>query len=234
MKNILSFLSKYKKFAPILIIVIFVASVFVWNTYFKSSTNNNQEKSLQAALAANPNDPTLLDQAGSFYYQKKNYPKAISYFESAIAKDPKLLDAYHNLGEAYRVTGQADKALEIYKKDLAIDPRDWTAMQLTANVYYDKKDMPKTAEFIEAALAINPVAQLYSNLGIIYLQIGERDKAKTAFEKALKIDPTLQIAKDGLTEAGKDPGANLPPEVLKALEDQKKAQEASASATAKP
>jgi Flp pilus assembly protein TadD len=43
----------------------------------------------------------------------------------------------------------------------------------------------------------------YDNLGEAWLKVGDKEKARMAYEKALKLDPGLASAKKALEELGK-------------------------------
>ena len=51
---------------------------------------------------------------GNTFHQKMQYAEAIKYYKVAIEKDPKLADAYSNLGLAYQDVERVKEALECF------------------------------------------------------------------------------------------------------------------------
>ena len=59
-------------------------------------------------------------------------------------------------------------------------------------------------DYIQKAIAINPNnLNLRLNLGVLYIVLGDKDKAKEVFNLILSADPQNQVAKQGLIEANK-------------------------------
>ncbi len=57
---------------------------------------------------------------GQEYFQKKDYPKAIAYFNGAVGVDPKSFLARISLPEAYAAMGNYDLAFEEYEATLKV------------------------------------------------------------------------------------------------------------------
>jgi Tfp pilus assembly protein PilF len=56
-------------------------------------------------------------------------------------------------------------------------------------------------EALLAAVKLEPFnADHYANLGLLYMKAGVRKRARSNFEKALKIDPSSEKAKKGLEQ----------------------------------
>jgi tetratricopeptide (TPR) repeat protein len=167
-------------------------------------------------------------------------------FEIAEKLDPGLPDTYHNMGNSYYEQKEIDKAIPLFEKAVQVDPNHWMSYQILANIYFDLGDYFKVAEYINKILPINSNPQLYTNLGVVYLKAGDKVKAKEAFQTALQMDPSNTFAAQAVndidnpallgTESSNSapdtsnpamPGGQLPPEVLKQLQEQQ--QKAAAS-----
>jgi tetratricopeptide (TPR) repeat protein len=75
----------------------------------------------EQGLKSNPETYHLFDELGFYYYnRKKDYPRAITYYEKAImCKDCEPF-TLHMLAHAYERTRQPDKALKIWERAAAI------------------------------------------------------------------------------------------------------------------
>lgn len=222
----------------------------------------NEDTLLVSVLRTNPENAKGHNQQGIIYGKKGDYEKAIKEFEKAISLDDYLAEAYHNLGNAYDEQARAilqasrestssaqlekevselfTKAIPFYEKALSLNPNHWLSYQQLANIYYDLGEYQKTVAYILKILPINPNPKFLTNLGYVYLQMGDKEKAEQAYSEALRLNPQDQVAAKALQElnnpipAGSQPqtqtlpqttdpalpGGQLPPEVLKAIQEQ--------------
>lgn len=67
-------------------------------------------------------EPTQLNffKRGNVFFRKKDYPKAIEDFDSAINKDGKFVKAYVSRAQSFLLTGDCEKASEDYKHVLTL------------------------------------------------------------------------------------------------------------------
>ena len=107
------------------------------------------------------------------------------------------------LGEAYIWTGDRDSAVALYKRARDLEP-DHTDLRLRH--FYDigtrlieaGKDI-KVITALGVAAALYPRnAKLHLDLGDLYVQVGDREKAIACYRKALEIAPKLKAARDKL------------------------------------
>ncbi len=222
----------------------------------------NEDTLLLSVLRTNPENAKGHNQKGIIHGKDRNYSEAIKEFEEAVHLDPMLVEAYHNLGNAYDEQGRNllqatkdstasaqlknevnslyEKAIPYYEKALSLNPNHWLSYQQLANIYFDLGDYQKTVDNILKILPINPNPQFLTNLGYVYALMGEKDKAIQAYSEALRVNPQDQAAAQALrqlqspvssapqiqtpkTNSGENdplPGGQLPPEVLKAIQEQ--------------
>jgi tetratricopeptide (TPR) repeat protein len=80
-----------------------------------------QERSRQADSDARPYKlpgAAKSVEVGNFYFNKKDYPGALSRYKEAVATDPHYAPGYLGLGRVYEKIGLKQKALEAYKRYL--------------------------------------------------------------------------------------------------------------------
>lgn len=101
-------------------------------------------------------------------------------------------------------------ALDYLDRMLILKPDYAEGWNKRATVHFLKDEYPKAIADIERALAIEPRHfGALSGLGTIMRDIGDKDRALTAYRKALEIDPHLDTVKEAVTEierelAGRD------------------------------
>lgn len=77
---------------------------------------------LLGQLQTAPSDPGLLAKLGNIYYDAKQYPEAIGYYERALKSQPTDTSVRTDLGTAYWYNGDADTAITQFNKALSYDP----------------------------------------------------------------------------------------------------------------
>ena len=80
-------------------------------------------KALEAVAAQNPKDAQPRVQLGNMFFDGEQYPKAITWYEQAIALAPNDPDVSTDLGVAYYYTNQNDRALTQFDHSLSINPK---------------------------------------------------------------------------------------------------------------
>jgi tetratricopeptide (TPR) repeat protein len=142
----------------------------------------------------------------SRYFLRDDAPnKAFPLLNLGVALYPDSPGPLTHLGEAYIWTGDVESAVRLYKRAKALDP-DHPDLRL--NHFYDlgrqlieagKDERVFTAlEVAEAHFPRN--AKLCSDLGDLYVQIGDKDKAIAYYKKALAIAPRFKDAQDKLDQ----------------------------------
>jgi glycosyltransferase involved in cell wall biosynthesis len=128
---------------------------------------------------------------GIAHTQLKNYPLAISHYQSALKLPiyPLLkLGGYNNLGNLLKATGDLPGAKNAYETALKIDDRFVTGYY---NLGMVCKEMGLLIEAIEAyncAIYLNPnYAEAYQNLGVVLLKVGDVENSLAAFEYAIAL-----------------------------------------------
>jgi len=107
-------------------------------------------------------NPTKSAQARDYYNkgvdfsQEKNYTEAIVYYEKAISEDPNYIDAYDNLGLAYRKTGKLNEAEKNYLKSYSLNDKNLNSILNLAVVYGINKNYLKASEFYKKAITLKP------------------------------------------------------------------------------
>lgn len=109
--------------------------------------------------------------------------EAIKVYEEIILNSPDDDEAYMIMGHSYLLTGDYQKAEMAFANAVHIDP----------------SNIDDITPFYENMTLQNPDDDVaFSNLGFAWLIVGDFDKAKNAFEEALRINPTSLLARQGL------------------------------------
>jgi tetratricopeptide (TPR) repeat protein len=136
--------------------------------YERQEKWNEAEKEL---IEAQKSNPLLIHNLANFYTRQKKFDKAFSLFEESLKSDPNNMLAVYQIGKIAAISGQKlDQGESALVKYLAYQPQ---------------KNEPTHAG---ASM----------RLGQIKEKKGNKAEAKKLFEAAIKADPNLKEAKEGL------------------------------------
>ncbi|MBI4065181.1 tetratricopeptide repeat protein [Candidatus Gottesmanbacteria bacterium] len=174
------------------ILIIIALSI---RTVVRNNDWKNEDTLWIATGKTSPSSPNTHNNLGDVYGRRGDHTRAAQEFQEAIALKPNYADAYHNLGNAYRSLGKNDEAISQYQKALDYNPTLWQSHQNIAALLYERKDLTEALKHIKVGLTIDSNnAALYTNLGVIFVALDDKENAKEAFEKALSIDPSFTQA----------------------------------------
>ena len=81
-----------------------------------------QASPLLDSLKSDPNNPDLLARIGNIYYDVKQYPEAIAYYERSLKLQPANAAVRTDMATAYWYSGNGDTALAEFNKALTYEP----------------------------------------------------------------------------------------------------------------
>lgn len=166
----------------------------------------------------------LKEQENAEYYynigfirtSKGEYTEAIDAFQKATDLDRLFGKAYEAMGKAYKAIGKHEEARkclqtaadlymskekvedaeEILNEILQISADSLNVFNSLGVLYRRKGDLKTSLRHYTRALRINPdEPYIHYNIGRVYLDMKNHDKAKEFFENAVKLDPSFEQAK---------------------------------------
>jgi len=118
---------------------------------------DSQAAPLLLRLKAEPANASLLASLGNIYYDAKQYPSAIDYYERSLKVQPADTSVRTDLGTAYWYTGNADTAIAQFDKSLTYDPKKAdTLFNLGIVKWQGKQDGPGAVTAWKKLLETNP------------------------------------------------------------------------------
>ncbi|MEK7203623.1 MAG: tetratricopeptide repeat protein [Patescibacteria group bacterium] len=150
---------------------------------------------LENSLKAFEISPTFVRtyyEVAQVYLNKKDYQKAIEWFEKVVELNPEVGLSYWYLGITLAQAGQLQKGAEtIEKSDYDYKSNEADALRM-AEIYLRMKNFQKVAEIYEALIKLNSKnPQYFASLAVAYREIGQIDKAIKAAQTASQIDPAF-------------------------------------------
>jgi Flp pilus assembly protein TadD len=205
----------------------------VWTNLGTAYYHNNQLdlalKTLVTASALDPNDGEIRGLLGAVRRQKGDLAGAIADLEAATRLKPDNAQFANNLGVAYRYAKREDDAVKAFQKAIALAPND-ASIHFNLAVAYRRQTeknpdlIPKAIAEYETATTLDPGnTDAWFDLGFMYKQDHQNDKAIAAFNKYLELnkgkdtgarkrveDEVGALGGTPVTEAGKKPGGKAP------------------------
>jgi tetratricopeptide (TPR) repeat protein len=160
-----------------------------------------EDKSLQdyhAALAIAPKSAGVYVKMGMIQERRQQWSAAEQALKAAIALDDKQALAYNNLAWLAAEGHIAqDNALTWANQAVSLAPQVLEFQDTLAWVLRTRGKLEQAVSVLEKVNAKKPDESMYLyHLGVVYDDMGNRKKASTAFEKALKLKAHFPAADD--------------------------------------
>jgi cytochrome c-type biogenesis protein CcmH/NrfG len=137
---------------------------------------DTQAAPLLASLKSDPSNPALLARIGNIYYDVKQYPEAIAYYERSLKLQPANAAVRTDMATAYWYSGDADKALAEFNKALTYEPNKAnTLFNIGIVMWQSKNDAAGAIAAWQKLLDTNPNYQARDKV----LQMIEQAKSGT-------------------------------------------------------
>lgn len=149
---------------------------------------------LKQVLNCDPNNLKALQYLGISKNRMGENTEAIEIFNSILDKNPNCADTLNNLSLCYTGLGEQEKAIECNKKAIELMPDNFMFKNNLALKYRSLGKYEESISLIEKAIKLNPDPQLWINLGGIYGELKELNKAQECFEKAIRLEPNCASA----------------------------------------
>ncbi len=160
-------------------------------------------ENFQRALRIDSEHSIALQNLGSAYRQKKDWPQAKSAFERALALNPDDAEANYGLGIVYAQENDTDGAYVYLQKAITLRPAYPEALNNLGILYLRTQRPGEAVKSFEESIRVAPAYdQAYLNLARVYIIEGNREGAKTVLRELLKQRPDHAKAKEELNQLG--------------------------------
>jgi len=130
-----------------------------------------------------------------------NFEQAAVEFEHALRINPDDAEAHFNYGTAFLNHRRFDAAEVHLKRAVELNPELAIAHKNLGMALLNQKKNDRGLEHLHTAARLLPTdASLCFNIGVVYAQKGDMERAKTFFEKTLNIDPNFEAARVNLNK----------------------------------
>jgi tetratricopeptide (TPR) repeat protein len=157
------------------------------------------KRAYEAIVQKNPADADATINLGAILKDEGKVDEAIGLYSKLLKQDEYNSKVLNNLTALYRLKKQYPKAIDTVRKLLMRDQRNIDAYKNLALVYYDQKKFKLAQTILGNAVKMSDKANrkdpdIYVNLGMIHIALGDNGKAMAAFKQAVEIDPSHIVA----------------------------------------
>ncbi|MEE2686337.1 MAG: tetratricopeptide repeat protein [Planctomycetota bacterium] len=143
---------------------------------------------------------------GNALASRNAIPQAIEHFQRAVRMDPDLAEGHYALGVAILQQGDAQAAERSIQAAMELDADYKAAFAGVCNTLavteYRAGHFQAARDHITRALELDGnYAEAENNAGLIYMQLGQPDRALEHLKEALRIKPDFQAARRHHDEA---------------------------------
>jgi len=149
-----------------------------------------------AAILAKGENPMARLWLGMLEEKVGNHAAALAAFRKAVEDDPNNATALNNLAALLGDNpSQLDEALKYAQKAKELAPESALIDDTLGWVLYQKGMYPMAIQYLERANTREATARLKYHLAMAYLKAGHKERGRTVFEAAMRLDPTLPEGK---------------------------------------
>ena len=168
----------------------------------------------RAVLALDPEFAMAYAGMGDSLFRLERYEAAIESLDRSVDLHPHPPTATARLilmGTASARLGRADAAATHYERAVEIEPGNPDALDHLAKARFEARRYEEALALYRALLEIRPEgARIHSNLGATLYYLGRPEDALRSFERALSLDPELEIARSSLERLKRSLGERSP------------------------
>ena len=144
---------------------------------------------------------------GLVLLQAQRYAAAVDATERALELEPELPDAGSLqvfIGRSWQELGDPSVALQWFERAVRIDALNPKALEPLAMAYFKERRYEEALSLYRTLEEIRPdSARARSNVGAALYHLGRLQEALQSFERALALDPDLEVARTSLAAVRK-------------------------------
>jgi ribosomal protein S12 methylthiotransferase accessory factor len=143
---------------------------------------------------------------GYSFLSKGDPETALEHLQKALDLNPTAQDIpsiYSYMGVCLKELGQYEKGLEVLSKGEALDNERTDIYNLMGFCNFKLKKHEEAIRCFKRVLELNPSSAIdYANIASNYRDMGNRKKAIRYYTMALKLDPSIDFARENLKKLG--------------------------------
>jgi Flp pilus assembly protein TadD len=165
--------------------------------YQRAHDAGSADRAQQAAAEALRLDPSLPSAhaaSGMVLRQTGRREEAVRAFQSALQHDGQDADVLNQLANTYDELGDPLRAEETFQRAIRANPGYWVGYNNLGRFYLQHRQFDQARQQFRWATELAPDnPRAHSNLGGLYLALGDYANAQTTLQRAYALQPTAAI-----------------------------------------
>jgi tetratricopeptide (TPR) repeat protein len=150
---------------------------------------------LQQTVAMNPDDPKERQILATVQLMAHKPADALETLQPLMQTNNADVETLELASSAYEENKDTGQAVTMLRQAILLDPQNVNCYLDFANVSYTHGAFQVGVDVMTDGIALQPnSAQLYFARGVLYVQLGQYDKAETDFQKAYELDPSQSLS----------------------------------------
>jgi tetratricopeptide (TPR) repeat protein len=178
--------------------------IAVWNLIEQAHDLETKDRKksislLESARKSDPTNPMVLNFLAELYTDERSYPQAKDILQKILQRDATNVPALLRIARLSLKTGQPRDALQYAERLSKLGENNAETELLMAGAYLDLKNFNAAASHLQKSLEIDPDDDATRiDLGNLYLQLNNDQKARIQFDSVLKRNPKNVQALNGI------------------------------------
>lgn len=137
------------------------------------------------AISKDPNSAEAWNGKGLALQNMSKYYESIPCFDKAVQINPSYKEALYNWAYTNIMLNRYDEAEKLDKRAVEIDPHYCNAINDLGLIQYEQRNFDAALQYYDQVLSIcQNMAVTWVNKALAYDEMGDKDKAVEAYEKA--------------------------------------------------
>lgn len=134
-----------------------------------------------------PDDPRGYYGIAILHDNKKQYPKAITWYKKALEVNPEFIPAWFFMANAVYETGDKPSAIDCYKKVISLDHANFWAYNNAGSIFEELDMNLEALQYFRKALEIIPKQhKALFNIGVVFSKMGYEQKAQEYYWESIR------------------------------------------------
>lgn len=164
--------------------------------YYKAGRSSESLAIYNRILEIDPAMATAHNNMGLVFFQMGDMDRAIECFKKCVESDPSFIQAYASLGLLHFRRNEKAEAIRMLEKAIdlnaAIVKNQQEKLKAAQEAGLDPEVLKKLETELNSQKANDAIA--HNNLGLVFYESANFDRADLHFTKALEIDPAIDVA----------------------------------------
>ena len=149
---------------------------------------------LKQAVSADPTNPSVYYNLGGLYAEAGRVDDAVKLYRDAVARGVRTSWLYARLGVLYSQQGNKSDAITFFEAAAQLNPSDYESLGHLAAAYRETGRLDDAERICRSVLSSGEeYPSAYNELGMVYYQKGDPQKAREYFERAAHLDSAFQL-----------------------------------------